>query len=288
MRSIFDFWRRRLWRRDKEALERLGQTRPATVITGGSEGIGLALARQFAKRRGAVVLVARNKDKLASAKQNLANFKAEIHTIALNITDPNACERLLQYLSGQNLHAHELVNNAAIGLAGDYAKHETCDIEELVNLNVMALSRLTRAVLPDMLVRGTGGIINVASLGGLTPGPYQAIYYASKAYVVSLSRALAYETRGMGLTISCVAPGPVNTDFHKRMDAEGAFYRLLLPAMSAEAIARSTLFWYSLGRKLIIPGVLNTAMAICLSVIPSLFILPIISFLLKPFKPAQD
>ncbi len=282
MKAIFDIWKRRRWRPNREMLTRLGQTRPATVITGGSEGIGLALAQQFAKRRTAIVLIARHEDKLAAAKKLLKTSKAEIHTIALDITQPEAAQYITQWLHRHKLHAHELVNNAGMGLSGTSAEHPSSDIDRLVELNIVALNRLTWAMLPDMLARGRGGIINMASLAGFTPGPYQAAYYASKAYVISLSRALAYETRGMGLTISCVAPGPVNTRFHENINAESALYRLLLPAMSPAAVARSTVFWYSLGRELIIPGLLNMAMAVCLSLLPGFLTIPLVSFLLQP------
>ncbi|MEO1609059.1 MAG: SDR family NAD(P)-dependent oxidoreductase [Pseudomonadota bacterium] len=284
MITLFDFWRRRRWRRDEAALAQLGKTRPATVITGGSEGIGLELAREFAKRRDCVVLVARNQDKLAAVQQELAGASAEIRTIALDMTEPDACTHLLGWLKEQGLHVHELVNNAGIGLAGAYTTHTLEDIDRLVELNVIVPSRLIRAALPDMLLRGRGGILNIASLGGLTPGPYQAAYYASKAYVISLSRALACETRGMGLTITCIAPGPVETGFHRRMDAERAFYRLLLPALNPARVARSSLFWYACGRKLVIPGVFNTALAIFLSFLPGLITIPIVAFLLEPPK----
>ena len=282
MTAVLDIWRRRRWQANQSELACLAQTRPATVITGGSEGIGLALARLFAKRRGAVVLIARRQDMLDAAQQQLENSRAEIYTLALDITQPDACTEITNWLRAKDLHIHELVNNAGIGLGGPYDEQALVDIDRLVELNIAALNRLTRTVLPDMLLRGRGGIINIASLGGLTPGPYQATYYASKAYVISLSRALAYETRGMGVTISCVAPGPVNTGFHARINAETALYRIMLPALSPAAVARSTLFWYKLGRKLIIPGVLNMAMAICLSLLPGFLTIPIVSILIRP------
>ena len=104
-------------------------------------------------------------------------------------------------------------------LRAGLAKQDPLLLSNLTELNVTALTRLTRTFLPDMLVRGRGGIINVASLGGFTPGPYQAAYYASKAYVIALTRALAHENRGMGVRFAVVAPGPVNTKFHAKMDA---------------------------------------------------------------------
>ena len=117
----------------------------------------------------------------------------------------------------------------------------------LLDLNVRALTALTRHFLDGMRVRGRGGILNVASLGGYTPGPYQAAYYASKAYVLSLTEAMAAETAGEGVRVCALAPGPVDTGFHARMGAEGAFYRYLLPPASAEAVARAGYRGFALG-----------------------------------------
>lgn len=288
MSSILDTWRRRRWQRDDAALQAFAGMQPATVITGGSEGIGLAFAGALARHRAAIVLVARSERALAQARDGLSGASARIMTLALDITDAGAADLLTAQLREQGYFIDELVNNAGIGLSGRFAELPPEDIDRLMALNIAAATRLQRTVLPDMLVRGRGGIINVASLGGLTPGPYQAAYYASKAYLISLSRAVAHETRGMGVRITCVAPGPVETRFHARMNAERAFYRRFLPALSPAHVANATLFWYAIGCRLVIPGVMNTALALALKLLPGAITIPVVALLLNPGEDERD
>jgi hypothetical protein len=139
-----------------------------------------------------------------------------------------------------------------------------------------------RHFLPAMRVRGEGGVLNVASLGGYMPGPYQALYYASKSAVISLSEAVAAEVSGTGVRVTVLAPGPSPTGFHAAMGAEGALYRRLLPAMTPERIARSAFRGFMLGRRVIVPGVFNTALAWLVRVLPHPLTVPIVAWLLDP------
>lgn len=133
-----------------------------------------------------------------------------------------------------------------------------------------------------MRLRGRGGILNVASLGGYTPGPYQAAYYASKAYVISLTEAIAVETAGEGVRLCALAPGPVNTRFHERMGAESALYRgLVLPA-SARSVARAGYLGLMLGLRVVVPGLINPFLALALRIMPHRIMVPIVGWLLKP------
>ncbi len=150
--------------------------------------------------------------------------------LPLDVTTPDAVAKIEAALAAHGAYADVLVNNAGMGLAGPFHAHPPDDVLRLIDLNVRALSHLTRHFLPGMRVRGRGGILNVASLGGYAPGPNQAVYYASKAYVLSLTEAIAAETAGEGVRVCALAPGPVNTMFHARMGAENAFYRLLRAA----------------------------------------------------------
>ena len=128
---------------------------------------------------------------------------------------------------------------------------------------------------------GRGGILNLASLGGYTPGPYQAAYYASKAYVISLTEAIASETAGEGVRLTVLAPGPVRTAWHDRAGAGAAFYRWLLPS-SAASVARAGYLGYTLGLRVVVPGLLSPFLAVALRVMPHRVTTPMVRWLLKP------
>ena len=283
MKSLIDVWLRRGWRRDDEALARLAGAHPAVVVTGGSEGIGFELARSFAPSGDAVLLVARDRERLEAAAARLGEETGRrFLTLALDVTEPDAPERIAASLAETGHYVDVLINSAAIGASGDFAGEDPATLRRLTELNITAQDALIRAFLPAMLLRGGGGVVNVSSLGGFGAGPYQAAYYASKSYVIALTRALAHETRGKGVRIATVAPGPVNTQFHARMDAEGSLYRYVLPALSAAQVARSAKRGYDWGHTLIVPGVFNNVLALALRVLPGMFTTPIVAILLKP------
>lgn len=281
--GLIDRWKRRAWQRNDAAIAALEGARPAVVVTGGSDGIGLALAAAFATPGRTTVLVARGLPKLAKAKAQLAPAGQDSTlTLSLDITDADAPATLRRFLIENGLYADILINSAGIGTTGDFADEPDANLAAQTDLNVTALTRLCRAFLPDMLVRGQGGILNVASLGGFAPGPYQAAYYASKAYVISLTRALAHETRGQGVRMACLAPGPVNTEFHARARGESALYRHILPALAAQQVARSARRGFDLGLGVIIPGILGNLLGFALRVLPVKLTMPIVAILLKP------
>lgn len=260
-------------------------SQPAVVVTGASEGLGLALARKFLEKGHNVVLLARGNERLAAAVEamrQVARSGQLVVAISLDVTREDAYAELECQLVAGGLHVDVLVNNAGMGLSGPLADHSLRDVDALVALNIAALTRLTRQAIADMRKRGHGHIINVASLGGYVPGPYQAAYYASKAYVLSLSEAVACELAGSGIGVSVVAPGPVDTGFHAAMGAQNALYRLLLPSCSPEQVAASTYRGYRLGLRVIVPGVLNRLMVVALRLTPHPIAVPITGWLLSP------
>jgi uncharacterized protein len=276
-------WRRRYWRVDAAALAAFADLRPMTVVTGASEGIGLALAQRFAAAGHDVLLVARRPEPLSQAAGGIrAGFKVDAVAVPVDITSPQAIACIEAELARQHAYADVLINNAGIGLAGPVHQNSPEAVMGLIDLNVRALTALTRHFLPGMRTRGRGGILNVASLGGYAPGPYQAVYYASKAFVLSLTEALAAETAGEGVRICALAPGPVATAFHLRMGAGSSFYVRLLPAASAAAVARVGYRGFALGWRVTVAGVLDPFMLLAMRVLPHRLLLPFIAFLLKP------
>ena len=139
--------------------------------------------------------------------------------------------------------------------------------------------------LPRLIARGRGGILNVASVGGLVPGPYQAAYYASKAYVISLTEAVGTEIAGLGVRMCVLAPGPVNTGFHQAMGTDFSFYRQLILPLSAQATANAAYRGYVLGCRLVVPGIMNKLLAIALKIIPHALLMSIVGWLLRPAEP---
>jgi short-subunit dehydrogenase len=279
--SLADWWIGRSAARDPAALAAVTGRTPAVVVTGASRGIGRALAFRFARAGHNVAMIARGADALQEAAHAVARAtNARAVPLTLDITHANATRDLDASLAAAGLYADVLVNNAGVGLAGLFSEQSEDDIAHLITLNVTAATQLMHHVLPGMLARGRGGVINVASLGGLVPGPYQAAYYASKAYLISLSEAVAHEARGRGVRIVAVAPGPVETTFHHAMHAESALYRTIVPAQTADQVARSAYRGYALGRRVVVPGVLPTLAALGVKLLPHALTVPLVSALL--------
>lgn len=271
-RAIADIWINRHTRDNaarraaRQAIENLS---PAVVITGASRGIGLAFARTFVAHGHSVVLIARTPADLARAACELAPGTAtRVLTHACDVTAPDAYAAISAFLARNGCYLDGVVNNAAVGLSGPFETACAEKLDTMLTLNIAALTRFTQCALADMLARERGMIVNVASLGGVVPGPHQAAYYATKAYVLSLTEALATETSGRGVRISAIAPGPVDTTFHSAMGADRAAYRTLLPSLSPDAIANHSYRMMMLGQRVIVPGVVARAMYGALRVTP--------------------
>jgi short-subunit dehydrogenase len=279
--SLADVWIGRRAMPQPEALAAVSGLSPAVVITGASRGIGQALASRFARAGRNVVLIAREERTLDAATKDIAQSTG-VRAVAmpLDVTLSDVPQRLDAALKDAGLYADVLVNNAGVGLAGAFADHSQDALDALITLNITAATRLMRHALPPMVARGRGGVLNVGSLGGLVPGPYQAAYYASKAYLVSLTEAAAFEARGRGVRIAVVAPGPVDTTFHQTMQAENALYRAVIPALSAEAVANSAYRGFTIGRTVIVPGVLPSLAAVAVKLLPHAVTVPLVGALL--------
>lgn len=264
----------------------------AVVVTGGSEGIGLAIARRLAAGAGAapIVLIGRNGDRLASAVAAIraAAPAARAIPLAADLCDPASLATLDACLAAERAHVEVLVNAAGMGLSGDFSELAPAEIERLLALNITALTRLMRHVLPAMRARRSGRIINIASLGGYVPGPYQAAYYASKAYVISLSEAVAAEVGGDGVRVLVVSPGPVSTRFHAKMDAERSLYRWLIPPMSPESVARWTALAVHMHLRGLVPGIFNTLLIVALRFLPHRLVIPVVGWLLNPRRERRN
>ena len=254
---------------------------PVVLVTGGSRGIGAALAKRFSAAGHRVTLLARDADALAATAKEIETVTGQIvRTIACDLTRPEAIAVMDTELAKSGCYIDVLMNCAGVGLSGPFANQAADDIDRLISLNIAALTQLTHHVLPGMIARRHGGILNVASLGGYIPGPNQAAYYASKAYVLSLTEAIAAETTGRGVRVCVLVPGPVDTNFHAAMGADTARYRRLIPSLPADAVARSAYRGFMLGQRLITPGLLTRPALVAMKLLPHPISIPLIKWLL--------
>ena len=231
------------------------------LITGASAGLGLEFARLFAADKQDLVLVARRKDRLdALAAELSAAHGIRVHVIAADLMDPAAPEAILAQVKRLGLAIDTLVNNAGFGAAGPLAQMDAAKVLGQVQVNVTALVVLTRGLLPDMVARGRGRIFNIGSTAGFQPGPYMAVYYATKAFVNSFTEALWFELKGTGVTATVSCPGATATEFAgvAGTDKSNLFKKTV---MGAALVARQGYDSMRSGKPVIIHGFKNRFLA---------------------------
>lgn len=196
------------------------------LITGASSGIGLELSKVFAKHEYNLVMVSQNSDNLQKAKEIVQrdNPKVKLYTIAKDLSEPSAPEEIFEYIKKNSIQVDILVNNAGIQVYGKFHETELQNTLQLMNVNIYAMTKLTRLFVDGMLKRGSGKILNVASTGAFQPCPLNSAYCASKAFVLYLSEALSEELKGTGVTVTTLCPGPTKTNFAKRSGIEDIRY----------------------------------------------------------------
>jgi hypothetical protein len=231
------------------------------LITGASGGIGYELAKLFARDHHNLILIARSGDKLAQIATELRAQNVTVKTIALDLATPLAAKFLFDQLQTEGIAIDILINNAGFGAFGEFAQMSTDVIFGQIQLNITSLTELTRLFLPAMLARRTGRIMNVASTAGFQPGPLMAVYYATKAYVISFSEALANEVRNSGVTATCFCPGATHTGFAKRAGNDKSRVFKQLGAMNVERVALDGYRAVMEGRTLAISGAHNWLVA---------------------------
>jgi short-subunit dehydrogenase len=219
------------------------------VITGASSGLGAIFADQLAKRGHSLVLAGRDEARLSAVTQRV---DTNVELVVGDLGTDAGVDELLARLDGRDIDV--LVNNAGFGTYGPFAEIDAGREHELVAVNVDALVRLTHAVLPGMVVRGRGGILNVASTIAFQPGPYQATYGASKAFVLSLSQALWAETRGTGVTVTALCPGPTRTGFVDALGSDVSHTAVYRHLAAPEPVVAAGLRALDRGRAVVVPG----------------------------------
>ncbi|MBU6298026.1 MAG: SDR family oxidoreductase [Alphaproteobacteria bacterium] len=247
------------------------------LVTGASGGIGLELARCFAKDGYDLILVARSADKLQVAADDLGKrYRVQVAVAACDLGAVGAGAALAERLGDRPVDV--LVNNAGYGDAGSFAATDLKAQLGMIDLNIRALVELTHVYWPRMLKNGYGGVLNVASTAAFQPGPFMAIYYASKAFVLSFSEALWEEARGTGVYVSCLCPGATESDFHVRAGTDKV--RLLrMGQMSAAKVARLGHRAFKANRRVKIAGLRNAFMAWSVPFSPRPLVLRLVRYL---------
>jgi short-subunit dehydrogenase len=236
------------------------------IVTGASSGIGKALALEFAAHGFNILLIARNQAALAQAAEECARKSGvETEIIAADLSEDGSLERLNSELASSDRRYEVLVNNAGFGIHGDFASTDIHENLQLVNVQLAAALTLTRAVLPGMISRHSGRILNVASVYSFSPVPFQSVYAACKAFLLSFSSALENELKETGVTVTVFCPGATQTEFRSRA---GIRQKRADSGMTAESAARIAYLETMRGKHVVVPGLINRIFVLLTQLMP--------------------
>jgi short-subunit dehydrogenase len=250
--------------------------RPLALVTGASAGIGRSLAHLLARKGHDLVLVARREPELQELAKTLQDkYGAGSRVLPVDLAQADAASQIVKAL-GDEAHVDVLVNHAGfVGVAAFASRSRDEDMRR-VAVNVVALTDLTKLLIPGMVSRGRGRVLNVASTAAFQPGPFMAVYYASKAYVLSFSEAIAEELSGTGVTVTCVCPGVTATEFHAVAGTDAQPLTKGPLAMSADAVAEAAYKGMMRGRMVVVPGMHNKIGAQSIRIAPRRAVLKIV------------
>lgn len=232
-------------------------SRPLALVTGASGGIGEAFARELAKRGYDLALAARSAEKLEALAGELRTAGVEAHVFPADLGVADGPATLMDAVHEAGLSVDLLVNNAGFGDLEPFDRADAGKLTDMINLNVRALTGLSHAVTPGLIERGRGGIINIASTAAFLPGPGMATYYATKAFVLSLSEALHVEMKPKGVTVTAVCPGPTWSGFQEKADMEGSKLLKASRMMTPDDVARIGMDGYGKKKRVVVTGVSN-------------------------------
>jgi uncharacterized protein len=251
--------------------------RPLALVTGASSGIGADLARELAKDGHDLLLTARREAPMQALAVELRGQGAAAEVIAADLSRPGAAAEFAGAIEARGLTVDVLINNAGLGGVGRFDRVDPRRIGEMLNVNIVALTELTRLFLPGMIARRRGRIMLVGSTAGFLPGPGMAVYFATKAYVLSFGEALAQELRGTGVTATTLCPGATATNFFAVAGAEHGVMRAM---MSSAEVARIGYRGLKAGRRVVIAGLHNNVLAMGSRYAPHAMSLPVVAALM--------
>ncbi len=226
------------------------------LVTGASSGIGAELARIHAERGGDLVVVARRQDRLEALRAELEKaHRVTVHVLVKDLAEDDAPRQIRDELQARGVRIDYLMNNAGFGSRGFFHQQDWAVNEAMIRVNILALTALTRMFVSDMVERHSGRVLNVASMAGFVPGPLQSVYYASKAFVISFSEAIANELRRTGVTVTALCPGFTETEFGEVAGVESI--RSFSRTFSAREVAENGYEAMLKGKTIVVPGILN-------------------------------
>ena len=239
------------------------------LITGASSGIGFELAKEFAANKNNLLLVARNGAKLKEMAEDLSNkYGVMVNTLALDLSELNSAQMVFEYCQKNSLQIDYLINNAGFGDFGFFAESKWDKQLQMINLNITTLTHLTHLFLPTMIKNKYGKIMNVASTAAFQPGPTMSVYYATKAFVLHFSEAIANELEGTGVTVTALCPGPTESGFQSAAALEESKLVKGKKLPSSAVVAQYGYQALMNGKKVAIHGVLNAIMAKAIGFVP--------------------
>jgi len=232
------------------------------LITGASSGIGLELARIFAAKGFNLVIVSRNVIELSKLKTELTDkHKVYVEEIVKDLSVPGAAKEVYDEVKSLSFEVDYLINNAGFGDFGEFYKSDWDKQERMINVNMLALTHLTRLYLPEMIKKKSGKIMNVASTAAFQPGPLMSVYYASKAYVLSFTEAIANEAEGTGVTVTALCPGPTKSGFQKAANVESSKRLNAKSIPDSKAVAEFGYKAMMKGKRVAVHGIMNKELA---------------------------
>jgi short-subunit dehydrogenase len=242
--------------------KRNGIQQRTALVTGGSGGIGFELAKVLARNGFDLVLVARKRDTLeAAAGQLEGKFDVRAHVFAADLRRREAPQEIFHFLQNENIPIECLINNAGFGLGGEFSETAVERELEMIQVNIVALTHLTKLFLAPMIKRKSGRVLNVASTAAFQPGPLMAVYYATKAYVLSFSEALSEELRNSNVTVTALCPGPTLTEFADTAEVSTSRVAQAFGRADAADVAKYGFDAMMSGKRLAIPGIKNKILA---------------------------
>jgi short-subunit dehydrogenase len=254
--------------------------RPVALVTGSSAGIGREIARVLAARGYDLILTARRAKALEDLASELASsFGVTAHVLPIDLAEPTGPNRLAAEVAGKGIELDVLVNNAGFGDVGPFADADPAKLLAMIQVNVVAATELTRLIVPGMRQRGRGKILNVGSTAGFQPGPMMAVYYATKAYLNSLSQALANELAGTGISVTVLCPGPTESEFAAVSGMAGTRLVKSRRMMTGRSVAEAGVRGMLRGQPVVIPGMQNKLMVFGQRFLPRSWVVQIVRWL---------